>query len=159
MIPAHAQRTLDDIRGIRQRLDDAEAAILAVYQAGPPADETPAERDPDADQPADADAPDEGPMEAPPPAPPAIRRVGVPPAGGKYDAEILRALRSEHGQFGLPLSDVTRAIVGPGKPAEVKRLVGTIHGAMQSLQKRGEVRKDGRMWHVVRRHQREAVSA
>lgn len=79
--------------------------------------------------------------------------------GGKYDEPILRALKGELGAYGMPLSDVTRAIVGPGKPAEVKRLIGTIYSALQSLHKRGQVRKDGRMWHVARPAKPEAVSA
>lgn len=166
MIPAHAQQTLDDIAVIRQRLDDAEAAIRAVYVGQPDAVlphvatgpvSTPPPNvvlpQPRAERPVLAVV-DERPVKAAPPAP----AKAPTDAGSKYDEPILRALKSETGAYGMPLSDVTRAIVGPGKPADVKRLIGTIYSALQSLLKRGQVRKDGRMWHVVRTGARTEVA-
>lgn len=164
MIPAHAQRTLDDIRCIRQRLDDAEAAILAVYDHRAPADppvDPPVddEQEPEIDPPPLVEPPPSvrrARLEAPRPAP-----VSKSPATarGKYDTGILRALHSEQAQFGMSGSDVCRTFTGPGKPDEVARISGPVTMALQSLQRRGQVRKDGRMWHVVRQHEREAVSA
>jgi hypothetical protein len=151
VIPAHAQAVLDDMAVIRQRLDDAEAAIRAVYSdavltsdAGPVRAAATEVVHP---QPSKRRTEPEAVAESLKPRPVVASQ---PTRGSKHDAGILRALKQESAFLGLSLSDVCRALVGPGKPAEVNKVSGGVHQALASLIKRGMVRKDGRFYHIVR---------
>jgi hypothetical protein len=67
----------------------------------------------------------------------------VPP--GTYDRKILVALR-DAGELGATLTDCTRACVGPGRPQEVGKKIGSIDYALKRLIASGQVVRDGRYY-------------
>ena len=68
---------------------------------------------------------------------------------GKYDAGILRALRSEQGQYGLTTSDVARLAV-PGLPRDKFAVINSgVDNALKRLQTLGIVTREGRIWKVA----------
>lgn len=149
-LPVHVQQTLGDIAAMRLRLDEAEAALRAIYAVSvvvTPAIAAPAPKGPVAVPRAPRAKAEKPSADAAPSA-----------SGRKYDDGIVRALRSETAQLGMTSSDVCRVFTGPGKPEEVSRISGAITLALQSLQKRGIVRKDGRHWYIVRANDQEMAS-
>lgn len=148
--PAHVLQTLQDLDAMRAQIDATERTLRLLYALPETtASATPAVlARPDDDAPAPEDDDED---EAPAPAPSVLTR-STPPGtvGSKYDDGILRALKSEQAQHGLTCSDIARTFTGPGKPQEVAKIVPSIHDALKSLMKRGQVRRDGRYYHLVR---------
>ena len=69
---------------------------------------------------------------------------------GKYDAGILRALRSEQGQYGLPTSDdITRLAVPGVKREQFSSVNSSVDYALRRLQTLGLVTHEGRIWKAV----------
>lgn len=156
MIPDFVQALLDDLAARRQQLEALEAGLRATYGAAEsealPVQEARPRR-------ARAVVPPATPEPVPAARPRRLTSAAivVPSAGkrrgtegSKYDEGMLRALKGEQAQHGLTASDLCRVFTGPGKPAEVQRISGGISIALQQLQKRGLVRKDGRHWYIVR---------
>lgn len=83
------------------------------------------------------DAPDDG-----------AERGRVSP--GHYDKRCVIAVR-DAGPLGLTLSDVTRACVGPGRPEEVARKIGTIKDVLTRLIGAGALVRDGRYYKLAPR--------
>lgn len=177
-VPLHIQQTLADLSAVIDQLQAAKRTIVTLY---PEADQ-PAPASVARTVPCVVDVPEvartltrghrrrqvrRGPrlepmatVEPPPPdetaeEEPALRtRRGPALGGGKYDERLLSALKQEQAQFGMTSSDLCRVFTGPGKPKEVQRISGGVSIALQSLQRRGLVRKDGRHWHIVREGRR-----
>lgn len=157
MLPPHIQQTLDDLAAMRSRLDATEEALRTLYGLGPVAEtglplaETKPPRRNAKVSPRETKAAAHESKSPSRKAPKADPRIG-----SKYDDGILRALKTEAAAHGLTCGDITRTFTGPGKPAEVEKLNPLVWAALKSLIKRGQVRKDGRHYYIVRAHEREA---
>lgn len=162
MIPDFVQALLDDLAARRQQLEALEAGLRATYGAAEsealPVQEARPRRARTVVPPA---TPEPVPAARPrrvTPAAASTREAPVEDAGGKYDAGILTARRSEPAQFGLATSDVTRLVVPRISSEKFGSINSSVDYALKRLQQRGQVRRDGRHWYIVRDHEREVAS-
>lgn len=174
-VPAHIQQTRADLRALIDQLEAADRALAAIFpdpdatSAGPAAAPVPSAVEDGQDagritrvhrkptvrptarrestaavDPAAEESSADGEESAP------RLRPGPEPGGGKYDAGILSALRSEQAQFGIATSDLTRFIAPRVSGPQFSSVNSSVDCALRSLLKRGLVRRDGRHWYIVR---------
>lgn len=146
-MPVHVQVTLDELRGLRDRIDTAIVTLETVYDASTVVRETKSPEAPRAPKPKPAaDAATEPAVIVAIPQTPPVVPTPVSSRPANRDEDILFVLRHKAPPVGLPAADIVRRVFPDAPSAEMKALTGRFWGTLQRLVRDGRVVEDSRLY-------------